>query len=130
GGPCRRYFPHEARAMDERPVRGETAGRGRRGRPCGAAAPSGGRAAEATGSPVDLEPDLAAALVAVDAPAARQLREQAQPEALGLHGLGIEAVALVGDLDAREVLAQPGEEHDALVAAQARVAHRVADDLR
>ena len=44
--------------------------------------------------------------------------------------LGIEAVALVGDLDAGEVLAQAGEEHDALVAAQAGVADGVADDLR
>src|SRR4029079_8838419 len=57
----------------KRPVRGETAlgDRGARaGRPAGTAA-SGG-APEATGAPVDLEPHLAAAIVAVDAPAARQ----------------------------------------------------------
>src|SRR6478735_3347656 len=99
------------------------------GRGAAAAVPSG-RAAEAAGPAVDLEPHLAAAIVAVDAPAARQLGEQAQAEALALHSLGIEAVPLVGDLDAREVLAQPSEEDDALIAAQAGMANRVPDDLR
>src|SRR3954470_10158839 len=50
-----------------------------------------GGAAEAPRPAVDLEPDLAAAVRAVDAPVVRQLREQAQAEALGLDHLRIEA---------------------------------------
>src|SRR3954468_13965541 len=92
--------------------------------------PRSGDAAEPTGAAVDLEPDLAAAVGAVAAPAAGKLREQAEAEAFGPDGLGIEAVALVGDLDAREILRQAGEEDDALVAAQTGVPDGGADDLR
>src|SRR4051794_33781637 len=95
-----------------------------------AGAAASGQAAEATGPAVDLEPDLAAAVRAVDAPVVRQLREQAQSEALALDDLRVEAAALVGDLHTREVLAETGEEDDPLVAAQPRVADGVADDLR
>ena len=76
--------------MDERPVQGDRpAGRGpaQDRRSLGYA--SGG-AAEAARAAVDLEPDLAAASVAVDTPPARELREQAQAEALGLDRVGIE----------------------------------------
>src|SRR4051812_27746801 len=86
-------------------------------------------APEATRAAVDLEPDLAAAIGAVDAPAARELGQQAQPVALGLHRLRVEALALVGHLDAGEVLGQARDEDDPLIAAQRGVAHRVADDL-
>src|SRR3954447_8942281 len=88
-----------------------------------------GRAAEAARAAVDLEPDLAAAVRAVDAPVVRQLREQAQAEALGLDHLRVEAAALVGDLHAREVVGETREEDDPLVAAKAGVADRVADHL-
>src|SRR3954462_1853703 len=96
----------------------------------GAGAPASGHAAEAPRPAVDLDPDLAAAVRAVDAPVVRQLREQAQSEALRLDDLRVEAGALVGDLHAREVLSETGEEDDPLVAAQARVVDGVADDLR
>src|SRR4051794_41940801 len=86
----------------------------------GAGAPASGHAAEAPRPAVDLEPDLAAAGRAVDAPVVRQLREQAQSEALGLDDLRVEAGALVGDLHAREVLRETGGEDDPPVAAPAR----------
>ena len=90
---------------------------------------AGGGAAEAARAAVDLEPDLAPAIVAVHAPPACELGEQAQAEALGVDAFGIEPVALVGDLHPGEILSQAGEEHDALVRAKAGMAHGVADDL-
>src|SRR4051812_33300393 len=93
---------------------------------CGEIARSGG-ATEAARPAVHLEPDLAAAVGAVAPPTARELREQPQPEALGPDGLRVEAVALVGHLDARVVLGEAREEDDALVAPQAGVADGVAD---
>src|SRR5918911_1512542 len=77
---------------------------------CGVAARrrASGGAPEAARAAVDLEPDLAAAVGAVDAPVACQLGEQAQAEALRLDQLGIEAAALVGDLDAGVVLGEAG----------------------
>src|SRR5689334_10416403 len=86
-------------------------------------------AAEAARAAVDLEPDLAAAVGAVDAPVVGELREQAQAEALGLDLERVEPAALVGDLHAREVVAEASEEHDPLVPAEAGVADGVADDL-
>src|SRR3954465_10991477 len=89
----------------------------------------GSGAPEAARAPAHPEPALAAAVRAVDAPAVGELAEESQAEALGLDRRRIEAGALVGDLHPREVLAQPREEDDALVAAQAGVADGVCDDL-
>src|SRR4051794_6617588 len=87
----------------------------------GLAAPrvSGGPA-QAARPAVDLEPDHAAAVGAVEAPAARELRQRAQAEALDLDLVRVEPPPRSAT-HAREVRGQAREEHDPLVAAGADV---------
>src|SRR4051794_631860 len=74
--------------------------------------PRSGDAAEPTGAAVDLEPDLAAAVGAVAAPAARELRGQPGAEAPRPGGLGVEAPPPGGGPDARGVLPPGGGEDE------------------
>ena len=91
----------------------------------------GGRAPDEPPRPaVDLEPDPGSLVVAVDAPAGRELVQHPQPEALRVMAhVGVEPRAVVADLDPGVVLGEPRGEDDPVGVRQAGVADAVRDEL-